>query len=121
MTIGTLSEGCLFVQVQPEPEMVTQLKELNESVSGRCDFDVVIDLSMAEMITSASISNLLILQQWLQGSGHRLILCGVRVPTKCIFKTVGLDECFCFAKDKFSAMAALKPGEEPSEDVSRPQ
>jgi len=109
MLTQNLSEDILFVLLPAEPEISKQLKALNEQVSDRCEFDIIIDFSMVEIITSPSISNLIILHNWLEGSGHRLVLCKLGFATRCIFKTVGLDNFFAFAEDKAEALATLQP------------
>ena len=109
MLMQNLSEDILFAILPAEPEISKQLKALNEQVSDRCEFDIIIDFSMVEIITSPSISNLIILHNWLEGSGHRLVLCNLGFATKCIFKTVGLDNFFAFAEDKAEALATLQP------------
>ena len=108
MEMEKLTEDAIYVVLPPEPRVRAKLKELNEKVSKKCDFNVVIDFSYIEVLTSASVSNLLTLQDWLKGSGHKLILCNVTVVTKCIFNVAGLDEAFTFAEDKFDALSILE-------------
>jgi len=107
VSIRNLAQDVLFVLLPPEPDLCAELKRLNEQVSTKCDFHVIVDLSRVEIITSPGISNLLILRKWLKGAGRRLILCGVRFATKCVFKLAALDTVFEFAEDKDAALAAL--------------
>ena len=105
MEIRNLSEDVLFVTLPKEPQLGDELKTVNEIVSNRCDYDVVIDFSRVEILTSVSISNLMILNKLLSGLGHRLILCNVSFVTKCIFTVIGVKTLFEFADDKFAALA----------------
>jgi len=84
-----------------------ELKELNGSLGTSPACDVIIDFSRVEIITSSSISNLLILRGLLYEHGHRLILCNVRIPTKCIFTVAGLGDVFEFSADRAEALAAI--------------
>ena len=69
---------------------------------------MIVDFSNAEIITSVSLSNLLILRGLLREHGRTLIFCGVSVPTKCIFMVAGLDGVFEFTDDKYAALAAMQ-------------
>jgi len=91
-----------------EPEIAERLQQLNEQTSSNPDRDVIVNFANVELITSSSISNLLILLSTLAEAGHRLILCNVSVPTKCIFSVAGLAEVFEFLPDKPTALAALQ-------------
>lgn len=114
MGIRNLSEDIVLVTLSEEPQLNDELKNLNEMVSNRCDFDVIVDFSRVETVTSPSISNLIILRQWLRGSGHKLILCRLAFPTKCIFKLVGLEAFFDFADDEHDALTAIQAGTVPT-------
>jgi len=103
-----LTEDVIYVVLPPEPRIRDKLKELNEKVSKNCDFNIVIDFSYIEVLTSTSISNLITLQNWLDKSRYKLVLCKVAVVTKCIFDVAGLDKVFKFAEDKFDALSTLK-------------
>ena len=108
MEMEKLTEDVIYVVLPPEPRIREKLKELNEKVSKNCDFNVVIDFSYIEVLTSTSISNLITLQNWLDKSGYKLVFCKVAVVTKCIFDVAGLDKVFKFAEDKFDALSILK-------------
>ena len=108
MAVQNLSQDIILVVLPAEPQTSDKLKTVNEMVSQRCDFDMIVDFSRIEILISTSISNLLTLHNWLDGSGHRLILCNVSFPTKCVFKTAGLDTFFDFADDKFAALEILQ-------------
>lgn len=109
MPIQELSEHILYVDLPAkEPYIVEELKKANEIVSEQDTCDVVVDFSHVEVIISSTISNLLILKEYLNGYGRKLILCGVSLPTKCIFTVAGLGEHFDFVEDKFSALEKLR-------------
>jgi anti-anti-sigma regulatory factor len=107
MASVNLTEKLVQINLPPEPQACAELQDLNEKVSQKCDFDVIIDLSMLEIITSASISNLLILHNWLQGAGRTLVLYGLRFTTKCIFNVAGLNNFFKFTDNKTNAISEI--------------
>jgi anti-anti-sigma factor len=93
-----------------ELQIADELQKVNETICDNPDCDVIIDFSRAEVITSSSLSNLLILHNLLAERGRRLILCNVSVITKCVFRVAGLDDAFDFADDKPAAAAAIHAG-----------
>jgi anti-anti-sigma regulatory factor len=107
MEVQKLPEGIVLVALHKEPETSNELKTLNETASEKSDFDVIIDFSRVEILASPSISNLIILHKLLRERGHRLILCNLSVPTKCIFTVAGVDAFFDFADDKSTALEQL--------------
>jgi anti-anti-sigma regulatory factor len=107
MASVNLTEHLVQINLPPEPRACAELQDLNEKVSEKCDLDVIIDFSMVEIITSASISNLLILHNWLEGSDRILVLYGLRFTTKCILRVAGLDTFFKFADNKNTAISAI--------------
>lgn len=112
MAIRNFAEGLVLVVLPAEPRTSDELQAVNKTVSKRCDFDVIIDFSRVEILTSSSLSNLMILQRWLRGCGHKLTLCNVGFATKCIFTQTGLDAFFGFADDKFAAAKlSLQPAQ----------
>ena len=109
MGIKNLSKDVLFVELPSNsPHIARELKAVNEAISKEGDRDVIIDFTGVEIINSANISNLLILHNLLQNSGHRLVLCNVATVTKCIFVVAGLNEVFEFADDSSSALATVQ-------------
>jgi anti-anti-sigma factor len=108
MGIENVGEGIILVTLPAEPRITEELKNINEIVSSKNDRDVIIDFSNVEIITSFSISNLMILRTLLREHGHQLVLCNVKVPTKCIFTVAGLDGVFEFAEDKEAALVAAQ-------------
>jgi anti-anti-sigma regulatory factor len=107
MTIRQIADGILAVFLPREPELAHELEALNEMVSNRTDVDVIIDFSLVEIVTSSGLSNLITLQSWLHGCGHRLILHNVGFMIRCCLRTAGLTEVLEFAEDKSDALAKL--------------
>lgn len=111
MSIESPSQELVLVNLPVDAGQIDkELKELNGSVGSSSECDVIIDFSTVEIITSSSISNLLILHSLLLEKGHRLILCNLRIPTKCIFTVAGLTDVFTFAGDRAQALALIKTG-----------
>jgi len=109
MGIKNLSKDALLVELPSKsPKIAMQLKAVNETVSKNGSCDVIIDFSRVEIINSANISNLLILNNMVQNSGHRLIFCNVATVTKCIFVVAGLNEVFEFVDNKSKALATVE-------------
>jgi len=103
-----LSENIVLVVLPEEPELNQELKNFNEAVSKGTDYDVIISFSRVEIVTSSSLSTLIALRGLLREHQHRLILCSVSFPTRCIFKVVGLEELFEFSDDKLAALEKLE-------------
>jgi len=109
VAVQNLSESVLYVDLPTkEPYIVEELKKVNEIISENDNTDVVVDFSKVELIISSTISNLLILQEYLNGYGRKLIFCAVSLPTRCIFTVAGLAEYFTFVDDKFAALEDLR-------------
>ncbi len=109
MGIKNLSKDVLLVELSSKgPKIAHELKVVNETVSKKGNHDVIIDFSRVEIINSLNISNLLILHNLLQNSGHRLILCNVATVTKCIFVVAGLNEVFEFVDDQPAALVTVQ-------------
>jgi anti-anti-sigma regulatory factor len=108
MAIQNLSEGVILVSLSDKAQLSEELQLINKIIGGGNTCDVIVDFSNAEIITSVSLSNLLILRGLLREHGRTLIFCGVSVPTKCIFMVAGLDGVFEFTDDKCAALAAMQ-------------
>jgi anti-anti-sigma regulatory factor len=108
MGIHNLSENIIIAELSSNgPEREDELKNLNETISNKDQYDVIVDFSKVEIINSWNISNLLILQDMLEDAGRKLILCNISTVTKCIFVVAGLSEIFVFADDRSAALAAI--------------
>jgi anti-anti-sigma regulatory factor len=115
MGIKNLPEDVILVDLPSQGQQRSEeLKAVNEVVSNKNEGDVVVDFSRVEIINSWDISNLLILQNLLTESGHKLILFGMATVTKCIFVVAGLTEAFTFAEDRQSALQAVDKSNSPA-------
>ena len=109
MGIRNLSENIIVAELHTDgPERADDLKNLNETISDKCQCDVIVDFSKVEIINSWNISNLLILRSMLEDAGRKLILCNISTVTKCIFVVAGLSEIFVFADDRSAALDAIQ-------------
>ena len=108
MGIQNWSDNIILVDLPQEPDMVEELETVNEIVSDGGKYDVVIDFSEVDMVTSSSLSGLLKLREPLVKSGRRMILCGTAAGIKGVLTITGLDAVFELANDKFDALATLE-------------
>ncbi len=109
MTISRLDNDILYVFLPNlEPAVGKVLKEVNEAVTNGPECDVIIDFSQVEIIVSASISNLIILRNYLQEKQRRLLICNIALATKAILTVTGVDVLFEFVQDKQAAIETLR-------------
>lgn len=108
MGIQDWSDNIILVNLAQEPDMSEELRTVAEIVRDRGDCDVAVDFSGVDIVTSSSIAKLLKLRKLLAQCQHRLILCGLKPPTKNIFLVTGLDNVFEFAEDTVIALASLQ-------------
>lgn len=114
MGIRNLSENIIVAELSSEgSERADELKNLNETISNKCQCDVIVDFFKVEIINSWNISNLLILRGMLEDAGRKLILCNISTVTKCIFIVAGLSEIFVFADNRSVALAAVRETDSP--------
>jgi len=108
MTIKNLSEDVVLVAVPCDgTKRAEVLNAVNDGAGKKSESHIIMDFSGVEVINSWNISNLLILQNLLEKSGHELVLCNVATVTKCIFVVAGLSDVFTFADNKSAAMEAI--------------
>jgi len=107
MGIRYLSEDIIFVTLPKKPHLGSELNNVNEIASDGCDCDVIIDFSRAKILTSASISNLILLKGLLSSVNHQLILCNVSTLIKYIFTRLDLETFFEFVGDKSAALESI--------------
>ncbi len=108
MNTQRLDPNILFVVLPAEPQLRPELALIREDVSRTGGLHLVLDLSRVEVITSPSIGGLLLTQKVLAEQGCRLVLCNLRLATKCILRVAGLDTFFECARDKFGARDILR-------------
>jgi anti-anti-sigma factor len=108
MDTQLLESNVLYVLLPPEPQLRPEAALLRQLLPQMGQTHMVLDLSQVEIITSPSIGSLLLLQKQLAQRQRRLILCGARLATMCIFQVAGLDTLVTFAKDRSEALAMLR-------------
>lgn len=79
----------------------------NEIFGDRDVYDLIIDLSCVEIVTSSTISKLLRLHKLQLKRGHRLILCNVSFLSKCVFTFTGFKAVFDFADNENTSLATI--------------
>ena len=107
MGIRYFSEDIIFVTLPKKPHLGSELNNVNKIASDGCDCDVIIDFSRAKILTSASVSNLILLKGFLSALNHQLILCNVSTLIKYIFTRLGLETFFEFSDDKLAALESV--------------
>jgi anti-anti-sigma regulatory factor len=105
MIIENFSQGTMFVDLAPEPQMCDELETISGAMRARSDCDIVVDFSNTDIVTASSLSKLLKLRQLLINSGRRLILCGLANSTRGVFARTFLDQIFEFAADKSDVLS----------------
>ncbi|MBP7052303.1 MAG: anti-sigma factor antagonist [Phycisphaerae bacterium] len=109
MAILSLSENVLLVTLPAEPQSTEDLERVMRLTRARSDCDVIVDFSLAEILSSATLCNLLIMERQLSMTGHQLTLCSVPSSIMGVFTRVGLHKLFRFAEDEFAALQSLEP------------
>lgn len=108
MEMQPLADNVYCVDMLSKQTITEILKELTEIVSAKNENDIILDFGGIDVVLSSDISNLLILKDWVEGSGQKLILSNAHVTVKCILDVAGLLNAFKFAKTKKLAMEMLK-------------
>lgn len=108
MPIQHWSDEIIVVDMPEDPLMADELNAIEKFVSEKDNYDVVIDFSSVENITSSNLSKLLRLRQMTARGGRRLVLCDITPATEDIFSITGLTDVFELSDDKFSALATLE-------------
>jgi anti-anti-sigma factor len=91
-----------------EPQLRPELALLRRRLADADETNLVLDLSRVEIIGSRSLGLLVRLHRLLSEKGRRLILCGTRPVTQCVFRVAALDGVFDFAADKSEALDTLR-------------
>lgn len=107
MAIQNLSEHVLLITLPAEPQSSKELETVVRSAGTGTDSDVIVDFSLVEILSSAMICNLMVLERLLSADDRQLILCSVPQNINGIFTRVGLHKLFRFAEDEFAALQSL--------------
>jgi len=108
MSIEKISENLIIATLPDEEKINEILKSLNDKVTDGDNCDIIIDFSRVETITSSGISNLLILRGLMKKINRKLIICSIKMATRCIFTVTGIDDIFEIADDKYAAKQAIE-------------
>ncbi|MHC4508359.1 MAG: STAS domain-containing protein [Planctomycetota bacterium] len=108
MPIANLSEDVLLIALPEQPQNTDELDEVNKMFGDSVDRDVIVDLSMVQMLTSGTICSLIILDRLLRGAGHQLVLFNVPSPVKKVFVRTDLLTVFEFAHDEAAALEQVR-------------
>jgi anti-anti-sigma regulatory factor len=113
MATQNLSEQILLVSLPAEPQTSRDLEVVARSTHPAFDRDVIVDFSLVEVLPSATICHLIVLERVLSAAGRQLVLCSVGPEVKGTFRRVGLHKLFRFADDEPAAVQALDRGPYP--------
>ncbi|MHC4207023.1 MAG: STAS domain-containing protein [Planctomycetota bacterium] len=111
MGIQTFSEDILLITLPEQPQHGDEIDIVNKLLSDSVDFDVMIDFSKVEMLTSGSICGLMILSKLLHGAERKLVLYNLPPAIKQIFERTGLVTVFDLADDESDAQQHIKDKE----------
>jgi anti-anti-sigma factor len=111
MNVRLLESDVLFAFLPAEPQAQPELRLLWRHLAEEGPLHLIVDMSRVEIITSPSIGSLLLLRKLQAEQGVRLLLCNVRLATKCILRVVGLETIFDYADDKLDALKILRHGQ----------
>jgi anti-anti-sigma factor len=107
MSIENWSEEITLVDLVKEPDMGGELQTVIGMVTSESKFNVVVDFSEVDIVSSSSIAKLLKLRKVLKANGNHLVISSVNPATMRIFDMTGLNSVFDFVEDKFVALAGL--------------
>ncbi|MCU0915921.1 MAG: STAS domain-containing protein [Planctomycetes bacterium] len=113
MATQRLSEHIVLVTLPAEPGTGNDLEIVAHATHPGSEDDVIVDFSLAEVLPSATICNLIVLERMLSAAGRQLVLCSVSPKVKLAFRQVGLHKLFQFTEDEFAAVKSLNRSECP--------
>ena len=108
MGIQNFSEDVLLITLPEQPQHGQEIDIVNKLLSESVDFDVLVDFSKVEILTSGSICGLMILDKLLKGSGRKLVLYNLPSSIKQIFVRTGLLTIFDLADDELDALQYIQ-------------
>ncbi len=111
MTTQNLSEHVLLIALPAEPQLSRDLEVVASSMHPASDCDVIVDFSRVEVLPSATICHLIVLERVLSAAGRELILCSASPDVKAVFRRVGLHKLFRFADNELAAVQSLDRSE----------
>ena len=111
MATQKLSEHVLLITLPAEAQSGNELEAAAQSTHARSDCDVIVDFALVELLPSATICHLIVLERALSAAGRQLVLCSVRPSVLAVFRRVGLHKLFRFTADELAAAQSLDRGE----------
>ena len=108
MGIQSFSEDVLLIILPKQPQHGHDIEIINKLLSDSVDFDVLVNFSKVEILTSGSICGLITLDKLLKGSGRKLAFFNIPFAIKQIFVRTGLQEVFDLADDQFDAIQHIQ-------------
>ena len=111
MATHNLSEHVLLIALPAEPPLTRDLEAAAQATHPTSDRDIIVDFSLVEILPSATICHLIVLERALSAAGRELVLCSVSPAIKAVFRRVGLHKLFRFADDELAALRSLDRSE----------
>ena len=108
MGIQNFSEDVLLIILPKLPQHGHEIEIVIELLCDSADFDVMVDFSKVEILTSGSICGLITLDKLLKKSGRNLVLFDIPSAIKQIFMRTGLMVVFDLADDQFDAIQHIQ-------------
>ena len=108
MGIQNFSEDVLLIILPKLPQYGQEIEIVNRLLSDSADFDVMVDFSKVEILTSGSICGLITLDKLLKESGRKLAFFDIPSAIKQIFVRTGLLAVFDLADDEFDAIQHIQ-------------
>jgi anti-anti-sigma regulatory factor len=108
MATQNLSEHVLLISLPAEPQTSRDLESVAKTTHPASGCDVIVDFTLVEILPSATICQLIVLERVLSAAGRGLVLCAVSSEIKGLFRRVGLHKLFQFADNEAAAKRALE-------------
>jgi len=108
MGIRNFSEDVLLIILPQQPQQGQEIEIVNKLLSDFADFDVMVDFSKVEILTSESICGLMTLDKLLKASGRKLAFFYIPSAIRQIFVRTGLLAVFDLAEDAFDAIQHIQ-------------
>jgi len=108
MGIQNFLEDILLIILPQQPQHGQEIEIVNKLLSDAVDFDVMVDFSKVEILTSESICGLITLDKLLKASGRKLVFFNIPSAIKQIFVRTGLLTFFDLVDDEFDAIQHIQ-------------
>jgi anti-anti-sigma factor len=108
MAIDDVPDDILLITLPQQPQNGNEIDLVNKMLGEKVDHDVVMDFGKVEMITSATLCSLMILDRLLRGGGRQFIICNVPSEVRQIFARTGLESVFEFCDDEQVALQEIR-------------